>query len=174
MAKAHLGRVLHGLSDGPAASAAFLSAIKILEQLARTEPKLVAYPDELAFVLWHQGAMLLSSPDQGEAEKSFSRARQLWQGLVEQTTAPEYQANSRTSWRTAGDFLRDPKRAVELARLAGGEAPANPVYWAAQGAACIGPANGPLRQRPCAKRSGSAARTMPVTGSFLLCGTSSP
>jgi len=134
--RSHLARVLHQRGEHEAAKEAFLQAIQTLEALTRTAPGVPAYRDELAFIHEYLGNLLHDMAQPEEAAKSYRRARTLWQEVISQSPAPEYEHHLAKALACCpAPEHRNPQKAIELARHATDASPGNAIYWGTLGAA---------------------------------------
>jgi len=134
--RSHLGQVLHKLDDLDGAEEQYRTAITILEGLRNDGPAPQRYCNEMAYVHRHLGELLRDKGRIPESREEFRKARALWEYLVA-SDVPEYVHN--LAWLLANcsdPEVRNPGRAIELAKEAKNQAPRNPQYWRTLGVAC--------------------------------------
>jgi tetratricopeptide (TPR) repeat protein len=136
-ARVHLARTLVRLGDLKQAAGAYTGALELRERLAADFPRTAHHRRELAAVHTELGDLATAGHESEDARREYARAIALYGRLVEEH--PEWPGYARDlAWLLATcpePTLRDPGRAVTLARRAAEQAPQGGDCWRALGAA---------------------------------------
>ena len=132
----HAGQLLAKLARYEDSAKEFLLAIESVESLMQRYSDNPSYRRDAAFAFQSFGMMLWKNGKPEEARKAFDRTKQLWQDLA--SAASESESCFRFAWFLVicpDTQIRNPDRAVELAKKAIEKSPRNPTYLNALGGA---------------------------------------
>lgn len=138
--ESHCARLFQKLGKHKEAHVLFDDSSKRLRALLEKQPDRLATLNELAFVLRYQARLCHETGDAEKARKLFAKAAAAWEKLLKQQQPPAAQHLRDYAWFLAtcvDAAVRNPQRAVELARRAVDTSEDNPTFQSTLGVALI-------------------------------------